>query len=246
MKRQVWLTAATSYKFLDLRAELAIESVWAARTQGWQFIAGDCSSPQVRTLLKEAGAVIVESRQGLGPQKRAAIWEAMRSLQSGDDIIITMEPERASLIPLLKPFIEESFNVEILVIGRLTKSMETYPFFQQFAENYGNEVFRLLTGRAFDVWFGPRAFTARNSDLFLNYNPASCGGSDMWDSFFVPLIDAIAQCRTISQVLLPFKYPPAQLEQEKEDIEMCLKRLEQLNNIVPALKARKDYYLKKK
>ena len=45
-----------------------------------------------------------------------------------------------------------------------------------------------LTGREFDIWFGPRLFNKKTSKYFLDYNGEY---GDKWESIFIPVMDAL-------------------------------------------------------
>jgi len=88
-----------------------------------------------------------------------------------------------------------------------------------------------LTGHDLDVWFGPRVFRREMARYFLDYDGNKEGYGDLWDSTFIPVMDAITDGKKVKGVNLDFTYPPEQTAFEENHIDFYRKRLHQLNNI---------------
>ena len=88
-----------------------------------------------------------------------------------------------------------------------------------------------LTGAPLDYWFGPKTWEASISEDFLNYQ-SKCG--DKWDSISLPFLKMIKSGVKTLNVPVNYEHPTEQTIVEEGDVEMDLKRLVQLNNLIPA------------
>ena len=89
-----------------------------------------------------------------------------------------------------------------------------------------------MTCRALDMWFGPRGFSLAGAEFFLNYDGKY---EDKWDAIFIPVVRAIVAGVDVGEEVVDFTYPAEQLTAEKDSREMVLKRLGQLDNLIPAI-----------
>lgn len=233
MASEIAIATSTFYRknpVEEIRMKLALESAKLAADFGYKLIAVDGGSPAdfVKSL-KDYGAIVEQEKQkGMGSGRRQAI---SRALELGEIISYT-EPEKAPYISQIektaKPIREKRADIVVPSRGPL----DSYPTSQRHAENFGNDFFKELTGRALDMWSGPRTFSRECAPYFLNYNGQY---GDLWDAIFIPVIDAIHDGKRVISVDIEYKHPKEQTETEEGNVEFTFKRLKQLDNLMPAL-----------
>ncbi len=228
----------------DLRAHMALEMVKRAVALGINVVVVDGGSHhELRSSLFDHGALLTDEKDcGMGPSRRQAINEAW-NIVGPTGSVFWMEPEKWPLVDqifLMKTAMEKT-GADIVVPAR--KSMESYPPIQQAAERLGNMYFAKVTGHWLDVWVGPRLIGPRAIRHFLDYND-DYGGK--WDSIFIPIIRAIAAGLKVAGCDVNYVHPAEQTAAEEADPNMDLKRLKQLDNLVPSfyMEARKLGLLK--
>ncbi len=218
---------------MDVRARFALATVNKAAALGLSVIVVDGGScEELRNGLVERGAILYsEKERGMGPSRRQAMqaaWNIVSPLGS----VLWMEPEKWPLISqvfLIETAMKET-GADIVVPMR--KSMTSYPPIQEAAERLGNMYFAKATGHELDVWIGPRLIGPNAMEFFLNYKGEY---GDKWDSIFIPIVRAIAYGMKVVGVEVNYVHPPEQTAAEEADPGMDLKRLVQLDNLVPAI-----------
>ncbi|MEK6833306.1 MAG: hypothetical protein AABY32_04615, partial [Nanoarchaeota archaeon] len=116
---------------------------------------------------------------------------------------------------------------------------------------FGDDCWRELTGTDLDVWSGPRTWRRELSDYFLDYDGMyhsyinkenkEIFYGDNWDSIFIPVMQAILDGKKVEGIKINYTHPPEQTALEEGNYEYTIKRLDQLNNLVPAFT---DYWNK--
>lgn len=249
------IATTTFSKKLCLRARLALETTKKAAQLGLPIVVVDGGSCQeLRVGIIEQGAMLVDEKEhGMGPSRRQAIREAA-GVAGPDGTVLWMEPEKWTLISQVfhlehemenYAFAEDapsSARADIVVPKR--RSMASYPPIQQAAELLGNMYFAKATGHALDVWVGPRLIGPRALPYFLDYKGEY---GDKWDSIFIPIVRAIADGLKVVGCEVGYVHSPGQTAEEEKDPDMDLKRLGQLQSLVPSFyaEARKLGLLKK-
>ena len=236
----VVIATTTFYRGSDpssvYRAELAIGLVQQARELGHQVaIVDGGSSDEVVARFKDLGAIVEQERdRGMGKSVRQVIQLAQ---DIGKPVIAWTEPEKldyvGSIVKTARPIISDT--VDLVVPARI--SMDSYPTAQQWAEPFGNAFWRELTGANLDMWFGPRTWGRAQTRYFLEYDGRH---GDKWDSIFVPVMDAIHGGKRVVSVGVDYKHPARQTAGEEHDLTFYTKRVEQLDNLMKALKAHAD------
>ncbi|MBL7148070.1 MAG: glycosyltransferase [Nanoarchaeota archaeon] len=213
------------------RAKIAKNSIRTANNLGYEIVIVDGGSSE--ELLKEfekyGARVYSQTSKGMGKSRRQAIREAYNI---GREVVAWAEPEKESYISQIvktaEPIIKDSAD---LVVPK-RKSLESYPAAQQYAEPLGNLFWKDLTGYDLDMWFGPRTWKKEISDYFLNYNGEY---GDLWDSIFIPVMNAIIDGKKIISINVEYTHPKKQTEMEEHDLKFHWKRIKQLNNLMPNL-----------
>lgn len=204
---------------------------------------------------EKAGAKIIPGEEhypgafGIGRRRaKKAAYETSR------EVIAWTEPEKV-------PYVSQIVKTALPILENLTdltlpqrKSLKTYPYLQQLADQLGNAHWKDVTRLLLDVWFGPRTFRGKSKDRFdvakhfLNYDGWSLDGKrwygDQWDSIFLPIIDAYMNGARCLSVPIDYEHPRAQTESEEGNPEYNIKRLEQLSNLMPAILYRWEEYKK--
>ncbi len=207
------------------RVQMALKMVRAARELGYRVVVvEDGSSPDVAEALGQAEAEVVARENpgtGMGPGRRQALRLAAEAAGVGG-VAFWMEPERYPLMPFIGQICQPIINGEadLVIVGR--KSLASYPKAQQMCEVVGNFNFQLLTGKPWDVYFGPRAFRSDAVRVFLGYQGEY---GDKWDSIFVPVMRAMKEGLRVVEVRVDFIYPPEQKELEDKDPTFMAKRI---------------------
>ena len=203
-------------------------------------IVDDSPDDNVSAYLKAIGAIVIRAQNPtMGTGRRMAIKKALQLCQ-GNNIIVWSEPEKYPLIKdickIIEPIIHKKTDI---VIPRRKDNLASYPEMQMHAELYGNRGFQLLTGYAYDMWFGPRVFDTKTAAYFLSYDGKSSDGTkdygDRWDSIFIPVLRAIKVGLRITEVTIDYQQPQEQTAGE-DNYEFYEKRLLQLNTLLEAIK----------
>ena len=190
-----------------------------------------------------------EKERGMGAGRRQAMRMASfiaterASFSPGftdGGVVLWMEPEKTGLVPFIADIVRPLERHEADLVLPARRSMASYPVEQEYAERLGNKAFTDLTGHALDAWFGPRAIRPAALKFFLDYDGKSADGKeeygDKWDSIFVPVLRAIADGLTVTSVDVGYIHPAQQKLDEEGNIDMLIKRIAQLQNLVPMLR----------
>ena len=236
MPEQVAIATTTFYnpdsEISNHRTALAKSTIKNAVGLGYEVIIvdGGSSNEFLKAIEKYGARIVQEKGSGMGRSRRQAIEMAQNT---GRKIIAWTEPEKMHYISELEktvvPLLED--RADLVVAKR--NSLDSYPTSQRYAENFGNIVWRELTGKPLDMWFGPRTWKRSFSDYFLKYNGAY---GDLWDSIFIPVMDLVFDKKRIKSIEVNYTHPRIQSEFEEGNSDFSAKRLDQLNNLIPALK----------
>lgn len=241
----------------ELRAGLAENMIKSAVDTGYNLVVVD-GSPEEWFLksIEGCGAEIHRETPGggMGGSRRECIQYAH---DLGTPVVAWMEPEKLDyvkdIIKTARPILDGVADLvvpdrRIIMSGR--PRLPSYPTSQENEELYGNDCWRELTGTDLDIWCGPRTWARDSSKYFLNYdgkdhflevNGQKISYGDKWDSIFIPVIQSILDGEKVIGVEVDYTHPKEQTKLEEGDFESTLKRLEQLNNLVPVFT---DYWKK--
>lgn len=226
----VGIATTTFYKndeISRLKARLARQMFDACEELGYSVFAVD-DSPETPPEFAGSKAYIIKGNGGsMGKGRRQAI-----SAASEDHVAIWIEPEKAPLVQELDKTIQPLLEGDSSIVIPKRKSLESYPTYQQKAENAGNAFWRVLTGTDLDVWFGPRSIRQDAVPFFLEYDGHL---GDLWDSIFIPIMDAIKAGKEVSGIEVDYTHPPEQTASEESNPEFDRKRIHQLDNLFGSL-----------
>lgn len=244
MNNKVVLVTSTRYESEnEPRARLAIRTCVAAREHGYQIVVVDDSPcPAFKALIRETGAVLVEQDDpGMGGSRRQAI---RIGLDRGAKVIIWLEPEKHTLIPLLEPCITPVLEDRADVVIPRRRNLDNYPRYQQLSEFKGNWLMGTILGRAdLDYYIGVRVMSVAAANLMVGYNPAYAQlgrkYGDRWEILFIPIVWYIHNDWRILSVAVDYVHPPEQSGEDSD--EMNRKRDDQLIKLVEAVATEADF-----
>ena len=133
-------------------------------------------------------------------------------------------------------------NREAAIVVPKRKSFKSYPTAQQHSESFVNTFWEEMTGIELDITLGPRTMDRRVCSYFIDYELYGYRFGDKWESLFLPLIDMIKDGQKVISVDVDYRHPASQRRYEEGNLEMTMKRLEQLNCLVTHLY---DYWHRK-
>lgn len=215
-----------------IKSTLTEETITKLISEGYTPIIVDGGSPkQFLKRFNSLGAKVhFQIKEGFGAGTREAIKIAY---DKNFPIIGCMELEKVSYVPEIKKTIQPLLNGKSDLVVPSRKGLDSYPLSQKYAEKYGNAFWEELTKIPLDMWFGPRTWKREVSEYFLRYCDEYGG---WWDSIFIPIIDMIKDGKKVTSVEVNYQHPKNQTKFEEENLFYSKKRLDQLNNLVPALK----------
>lgn len=233
MGKLVIATTTFSQK-LDLRLSLALRTITEADKYGYDLVIVDGGSPE--GFLREAASrghasILKQNEGGMGASRRQALREA-GNLAGNDGVVVWMEPEKYPFVSQIGyaslPITNK--QADLVIPERL--NLNSYPEEQQYAEYIGNLSVGYMIGRKLDLWFGPRIMNGKALQEFMCYRGEY--GNDTWDSISIPVFRCIAAKLRVVGVKVPYVHPLEQTEEEQGDLNMLIKRIDQLRNLVPA------------
>mgnify|MGYP001565291863 CR=1 FL=1 len=143
-----------------------------------------------------------------------------------------LEPEKPNFPILAKNVIAELDQVgaEFCLFNR--RSMDSYPPEQMYYYSFCRAVATQLVGYDLDYGFGPMIITKASAPFFFNY-----GGEygDLWDAILIPRLRIIRSNLSYVVKTVDFVNDQRMTAIESGNQEMILKRVEQLQNVVPSL-----------
>jgi Ni,Fe-hydrogenase maturation factor len=239
-----------------VRGDLAIDMLTSAREKGLQILVvdGGSSSSFYSELQKIQGIKLYKDENStMGASRRIALLEA--SKQSGTQIIVWTEPEKASLIEhietLTDPIIQG--KAEVVLPQRDNNGYDSYPKYQATWEKKANHKFNELLRDhkiddklrdAYDVWIGPRII--KNEPLLINiftHKWLDKGEIDaeLWaNTLYLPIIFilwskvVIQNAPRIVNVPIAYRHPAEQTKHERNNEQYESKRRKQFENIIGA------------
>ena len=238
MLKNVVIVTTTLYnsKLERDRPELAKETIKNASELGYEIIVFDGGSTNIFLKeIKQLGAnVYSEKSKSMGEQKRKAIRVAY---DTHKEIIAWTEPEKLGYISEIIKTAKPILNCSVDLVVPRRKSLSSYPKVQQHIEYIGNRIWNEITGKKLDIWFGPRTWKRDLTNYFLNYNGEY---GDLWESMYIPVLDAIFDDKIVEDMAIDYINPKEQTRCEENNIEVHLKRIKQLQNISFAIKSHMD------
>ena len=182
--------------------------------------------------LKRLRTVLVaQQSMGMGNIRREAISAAC-SLFPDAEFYCWLEPEKPDLPRFISSMVT-LMSREKSGLGLFNRvGMGSYPTEQAYYYLFCRAVASKRIGFDVDYAFGPMVMSKLATGYFLEY-----GGEygDQWEAILVPRLQIIKQGIGVSILSIDFENDPRMTAIESGDPSMVLKRLEQLNNVIPSL-----------
>lgn len=182
--------------------------------------------------LKHLGVVpVAQQSMGMGNIRREVIGTAC-SLFPDVEFYCWLEPEKPNLPAFILPM-ATLMSQEKSGLGLFNRvSMTSYPTEQAYYYLFCRAVASKLVGFDLDYAFGPMVMSKSATRYFLEY-----GGEygDKWEAILIPRLRIIKQGIGVSLLSIDFENDPRMTAIESGNPSIVLKRLEQLNNIIPSL-----------
>jgi glycosyltransferase involved in cell wall biosynthesis len=218
-----------------VRSELTLRSIDEARKHNFYMLVVDGGSPaSYIDAMREKGAMIIPQEQpGMGNARRQVLREASL-IADIDGVVIWMEPEKYTLVPLLRPAVEMVTQDKNDLVLFQRKSLASYPEEQALAYEIGALAFEKATGFKADYAFGPMALSHTGVEYMTAYNGEY---GDLWDSIHIPRIRMMQDGRPWANVEVDYTHPPEQTAAEGGVGKLVIKRMEQVGNVLQSLGA---------
>lgn len=238
------IITSTFYRKMDLRFQLACQTVEKATAAGHTVVIVDGSPTEIiREELRKRGAhVFLQRHEGMGASRREAFFHAGEVAGNlGIKTFLWTEPEKHSIVPFIPEIVEplECRNPRIVIPKRSKNGMETWPTFQQESEREANDAYATATGlHGFDPMFGPVAWSRKWHWAFTLCNPKLNAWEvpDTYVQHYAPLWALHnSRIRPVS-VEIDMEYPEEQRKEEEavENTAIRAKRTEQLRTLKEA------------
>ncbi len=239
MNKKVCLVTTTFTKDgNDMRFKLALKTCQMAREHEYPIYIVDGSPDQMmqtQLILNGATKVNSERGRGMGASRRQCL---LMGLATNADVIIWLEPEKHTIVPLLGKCVEliQSNQAQLVVPRR--RNLDGYPMYQQLSEHRGNwEIGNILGRTDLDLYIGPRVMNRAAATIMASYN-GKCGENtygDRWEILFIPIAQMISAKMNIQSVVVDYVHPTEQLVEDDE--LMRKKRDEQFKDLVESMGA---------
>lgn len=242
----------------DLRLRMCLNTIRECRERSIAVVVVDDSpSVDVRSALRTSGAVVrrqtVPGKKGVALREAATIARRLPGVTSST-YLCWQEAEKTDMVRHWTEILDDG-KVDVVVPFRNLESFrETYPIEQYHEEMFGNRYLDAIAARhlygpnsdppprsdfasdggapRLDWCFGPIGFRAGHAELWTEYR-----GGDSYDAQVVPLVHALRRGVRVSSREIEYRAPSEMQAQEEGDIPFIEKRLGQLNDLCPKVKA---------
>lgn len=242
----IGVLTTTFYKSTEeTRFHLACQMIGNSVAVGHDVIVVDGSpDPIIGEAFQQIGAIVFrQTAQGMGASRRELFQWTSRHIplrQALLDIFLWLEPEKVDLIRWIPQIIVpiQRGEADIVIPALTDEGHLSRPAFQTSSEQEANAVYAEMTGRAFDVMFGPVAFRREMLRYFITCNPKErYGCPDTYIQHIAPMEAMAAGYRVVS-VPVGFLYPPAQKAEEESALSEAMreKRRRQLEECTNAFR----------
>jgi len=187
---------------------------------------------RVLDTIRRLGVIIVKQQSvSMGNIRREALIAALSHFPRAR-YLCWLEPEKPNLVQFIVPMARQ-MEQEQSVLGIFNRAdMASYPPEQAYYYLFCRAVATHLVGFDVDYAFGPMIVTRSAIPYFLKYQGEY---GDKWDSIFVPRLRIIKDGLTVSVLPIYFQNDRRMTQVEVGNPTIILKRLEQLNIVIPSL-----------
>lgn len=214
-----------------VRAEVFLDTALAHKKLGVKILAvhQDCCAHYIDQL-KSLGVILVEQQtEGMGAVRREAMQAGLNFFPRAN--YLWSEPEKPNLLEhVVAMTVQAGLNGSSYFFNRI--SMNSYPPEQAHYYLFVREVAKHLVGFDWDYAFGPMLLTRESMPLFLEYQGEY---GDLWDSILVPRLRVIRKQLPYTLQDISFINDPRMTAIEVGNSKVILKRVRQLQNVIPSL-----------
>ena len=217
----------------NTRSEVFLYTARALLNAGLSLVA-ICIETQESVLetLRQLGVVLVEQQSaGMGNIRREALTSACARFPN-TQYLCWLEPEKPGLVEYILPMAQQMEREQSALGIFNRKDMASYPPEQAHYYLFCRAVATQLIGFDVDYAFGPMMVTRSSISYFLEYRGEY---GDKWDSILVPRLRIIRDRLNVSVLSTDFQNDVRMTQVESDNPTVILKRMEQLNNVVPSL-----------
>lgn len=217
----------------NTRSEIFLDTARALLNAGLSLVAIHIETQEYfLEILQQLGVVLVEQQSaGMGNIRREALVAASVHFPSAR-YLCWLEPEKPDLVRYIVPMVHQ-MEREQSDFGIFNRTdMASYPPEQAHYYLFCRAVATKLIGFDVDYSFGPMMVTRSSISHFLKYQGEH---GDKWDSILIPRLRIIKAGLRVSVLFVYFQNDARMTRVESGNPAIILKRLEQLNNVVPSL-----------
>ncbi len=219
-----------------IRSEVFLDTVHKISGAGLSLVIiyTETQESVLRTL-KRLGAILIEQQTfGMGNIRREALLRSSLHFPNAQ-YFCWLEPEKPDLVRFIVPMAYQ-MKQDRSDFGIFNRTdMTSYPPEQAHYYLFCRAVATQLVGFDIDYAFGPMMMTPITISYLLGYSGIRYG--DKWDSILVPRLRIIKDGIKFSVLPVSFQNDKRMTRVESGNAVIILKRLEQLNNVVPSLVA---------
>ena len=216
-----------------IRAEIFLDTAIICANSNIELTAvyKDCSKFYLEQL-EDIGVLLFEQQtQGMGAVRREAMRFSINKFGS-NHYYLWFEPEKPSFPPLAQNVTAKLGQVKAKFCFFNRRNLDSYPPEQAYYYLFCRSVASQLVGYDLDYAFGPMIMTKTSSKFFLDYKGEY---GDLWDSILIPRLRIIRSNLSSIITSVDFKNDPRMTKIESGNPEMILKRVRQLQNVIPSL-----------
>jgi len=239
----VYVVTSTWYSEPGVRADLALETARSAVELGYVMIVvdGGKSYQGFQEAMEETGAEFyVQEKLGMDAARLQGLLEAYERV-GPKDAVVWMEPEKVDFVRsipvLVAPILSGRANMAIPI----RKSMSSYPPVQRHTETAARLMVNDIVGGGIDLdeFFGPFAIDKRALKYVVSFDPEKYGihpDRVGWLRNHAPRLEILADSAlVVREVKIPYIHPCEQTKEETGVLAWHMKRITQLDNLIPAL-----------
>jgi hypothetical protein len=187
---------------------------------------------QILDEVKRFSAILVpQQTSGMGNIRKEALLAALDRFPNAE-YLCWLEPEKTDMVRFIEPM-HARMTREQSALGMFKRmDMSSYPPEQTHYYLFCRAVASQLAGFDLDYAFGPMIMTRATTSYFLEYQGEY---GNKWDSILIPRLRIIKAGAGLSTLPIGFRNDPRMTRAESGNETIILKRIEQLNNVVPSL-----------
>lgn len=217
----------------NIRSEVFFDTARKMLNVGLSLVAIYIETPGfVLKTLRQLGIVLIEQQSaGMGNIRREALSAACAHFPNAQ-YLCWLEPEKPGLVEYIVPMAHQMEREQSALSIFNRNDMASYPPEQAHCYLFCRAVATQLIGFDVDYAFGPMMVARSSISYFLEYQGEY---GDKWDSILVPRLRILRDELNVSVLSTDFQNDVRMTRVESGNPTVILKRMEQLNNVIPSL-----------